>query len=271
MVQIFFFVFLMLGQALAAPWNITTEPFAIKALGPRDVRGDRQSHHLDGCPVNPNWTSSSSWGCPASDAGAEIAAVNAANGNSWLNAEGFPYVSCYTVRETETINGETLDVIFIRARFNTGLGAGGWAGWPSAWPASVKCTKTVGGAAHTYTIPIVDAPAETRVVLPVNTTVVNLSTGVTATLPAAFDDSGGFYFNLPNGNYTGASAQGVPVYAKTTATGSVAYTGVQCGVISLADDYLAVRVHQDAANGNAYCQVVKDGTPIGIKIVVSTP
>jgi hypothetical protein len=251
----------------AGSWTHTTPAWPIKAPGPKHHDGDAEIWFVAKCPVNPNFSSTSTWGCPASDAGQTFPAKD-------QNGVTVPQIHCLTYRKQTPASGSNpaSDLVYAYARFQSDIDTDGWAMWPSSWPTYVTCSKTMSnGDVHQIKVPITDAPGgEARMVLPVVKTAISLSTGSSLTVPANYDNAGRRYYNLPDGNYTGASATGL-VWAKTTATGSVDFAGVKCGVASQTDDYLVVYAHENSANGTAYCPITKDGVSTRIPITISTP
>lgn len=263
---------ILTGAAQASTWNATLPSWALKAYGPKSPEGDTEVVSLDSCPINPSWTTSSTWGCQASDAGQTIAAVNASTGASWLRPDGQPFAVCKTDRYTNSGITDGYDSIFVSLEFASGRDGNGFATWPSdsSWPTSVKCVKTMAsGQTHAYTVPIGNAPATTRVILPVSTSVISLTSGSAVAVPAVWDDAGRRFFNLPNGTYTGGIISGA-VSAKNAA-GSANYDWVTCAMASMADDWLMVAANENSANGTAYCPLSYNGTAMLVPFTITTP
>lgn len=238
---------LISSMAHANTWQAPApNPLEIKStLGAPESNGVKREVVVDYCKVGIN-------GCVAADAGHTYA-------STWSK------VTCHSALFDDPNSSD--EWVVFRAEFNSGVDANGWTDWPEAWPSSVDCKRVMGPSNHThgYTISINPDPSQaTKYEMPVSTTVYSTTSTIPFVLPSNWTSKLKIV-NIPDGTYTGAATTGL-VSMKTTSGGSMVYTETGCRLLEGVDDYVVIFAADQAIDGDAYCQVTKDGNPVAFKV-----
>lgn len=244
--------------AHAADWDVTTQDFPIKSLlGPDNPTGTFFKEQIGSCQVgwDPN--------CLASDGGL-----------TWTSS--WPYATCSTTYDS------TSNLINVFLSFDPGVDARGFTTWPTSWPSTIACTKTItsgteAGKVHTLRVNVTTGDERIRYKYSdFSTTQITLAGGKALTVDSAFNVKA-FLINIPDGNFTGnVSPSASPLY--TAATGGSPISYAYCQVWDGPDDYLWVGISDSVTvdlngaspgRGTFYCRVTKDGTTYAIPFSVT--
>lgn len=257
------------GSALAGNWtyNNTSNPWAIKStLGPRSVGGDSSVQDL--CTCNVNFDTN----CLASDGGLTWA-------SSWT------YGTCVSTYDSAT--GQ----VDVSVKFDSGHDANGFATWPSSWPSTVSCSRTLvspnaeAGYTHTCATTIanaVDTPsADTdwrfKAGSIVGTAISSYpASAVNFVVDSAFATRE-LVIDIPNGTYTGLPADSV-AFMYDAATGGAQVNGTYCSIMNGSDEYVLIAAKRSlmpdlngaaAGRGTVYCRFSYNGVAKVIPVSVT--